>query len=65
MDAPRNFNIEISSGTIVKGLFLVLLAWFLFVLKDLVLVVLTAVVIASAAEPPTQWLMRRGISRVF
>jgi predicted PurR-regulated permease PerM len=65
MESPRNINIEINSSTIVKGLFFLLLAWFLFILKDLVLVVLTAVVIASAVEPPTQWLMRRGISRVF
>ena len=65
MEVPKNFNIEISASTIIKVLFIFLLAWFLFVLKDLVLVVLTAVVIASAVEPPTQWLMRRGISRVF
>lgn len=65
MESPRDINIQISSGTLVKGLFFVLLAWLMFVLKDLVLVVLTAVVIASAAEPPTQWFIRRGISRVF
>jgi len=65
MELPRDINIQISSGTIVKGLFFILFAWLLFVLKDLVLVVLTAVVIASAAEPPTQWFIRRGISRVF
>lgn len=65
MDAPRNINIEINSGTLIKGLFFVFLAWLLFVLKDIALVVLTAVVIASAVEPPTQWFIRRGMSRVF
>lgn len=65
MELPRNVNIEINAGTIAKGIFFVFLAWLLFTLKDLVLVVLTAVVIASAVEPPTQWFIRRGASRVF
>ncbi|MFA6095862.1 MAG: AI-2E family transporter, partial [Candidatus Paceibacterota bacterium] len=65
MEFPRNANIEISSATIIKTLAFLLVAWLLFILKDIVLVVLTAVVIASSVEPPVQWLIRRGISRVF
>jgi len=62
---PKNFNIEITAGTIVKGIFFVLLAYMLFLLKDVVLVVLTAVVIASSIEPLTKWFIRRSIPRLF
>lgn len=62
---PKNFNIEITAGTIVKGIFFILLAYMLFLLKDVVLVVLTAVVIASSIEPLTKWFIRRSIPRLF
>lgn len=60
----RNF-INISAGTIVKTIVIVLLFALLFVLKDLVLVLLLSIVVASAVEPGTQWLMRRKIPRLF
>lgn len=55
MDNLKNTNITISSGTMIKGILLVLLVAALFFLKDLVLVVLTAIVIATAIEPITKW----------
>ncbi len=58
-------SVEITTGTIARGIFLVILAYLLFVLKDIVLVVLTAVVIASSIEPAAKWLIRRSIPRVF
>lgn len=64
-DAPKSFNIEITSGTIAKTIFLVVLTYFLFQLKGLILVILTSVVIASAVEPAARWLIRRSIPRVF
>lgn len=64
-DAPNKYHVEITAGTIAKGIFLVVLTYFLFVLKDIVLVILTAVVIASAVEPLTKWFMRHAIPRVF
>ena len=64
-EVPKSFNIEITSGTIVKGIFFVLLTYLLFTLKSIVLVVLTAVVIASAIEPAAKWIIRKGIPRVF
>ncbi len=60
-----NTRIEITTGTIVKAILLVITAIVLFTLKDLVLVVLTAVVIASSVEPFIQWFMKRRIYRVF
>ncbi|MDP1625344.1 MAG: AI-2E family transporter [bacterium] len=64
-EAPKTFNIEITAGTIAKAIFLIFMAFLLFQLKGLVLVVLTAVVIASAVEPAAKWIIRHGIPRVF
>ncbi|MEN9621667.1 MAG: hypothetical protein RLZZ67_101 [Candidatus Parcubacteria bacterium] len=61
----KDTRIEITTGTIVKAILLVILAIVVFTLKDLVLVVLTAVVIASSVEPFIQWFMKHGIYRVF
>ncbi|HEU0080861.1 MAG TPA: AI-2E family transporter [Candidatus Paceibacterota bacterium] len=58
-------RIEITTGTIAKGILLVIAAWAVFALKDIILVVLTAVVIASAVEPGILWFIKRRIPRVF
>jgi len=44
-------RIEITTGTMLRGILLIIMVAFLFYLRDLVLVILTAVVIASAIEP--------------
>lgn len=59
------FVIAVTPGTIVQGLFIIVAFWLAFYLKDLLLVVLTAVVLASAIEPLTQWVMRRHVPRVL
>jgi len=56
--------IEVSSGTIVRAFSIVFILALLYSLFDLVLVVLTAVVIASAAEPATRWLGRYRVPRI-
>lgn len=61
----KQFTINISTGTIVTAILFGVLAWLLFVLKDLVLVVLTAIVIASAIEPAIKWFTRYRIPRVL
>lgn len=58
-------EIHISSGTIVRTIIIVTLfamAWFL---RDIILVVLTAVVLASAIEPLVRFIVRRGIPRLL
>jgi predicted PurR-regulated permease PerM len=61
----RNISISITAGTVVKTLVILALAWLLFQLRDLVLVVLVAVVIASAIEPGVRWLRQRKIPRIL
>jgi predicted PurR-regulated permease PerM len=61
----NRFTITISTGTIVTAILFVFLAWLLFVLRDLVLIVLTAVVLASAIEPAVKSFMRYRLPRVL
>ncbi|MEX0931713.1 MAG: AI-2E family transporter [Candidatus Paceibacterota bacterium] len=57
-------SITITSGTIIKVLLLLVTVYLLFVLKDIVMVILTSVVIASAVEPWTLWFEKRGMRRL-
>ena len=61
----REVNISITAGTVVKTLVILALAWFLFEIRDIVLIVLTAIVIASAVEPGVAALTRRRIPRII
>jgi predicted PurR-regulated permease PerM len=61
----REINISITSGTVVKTLVILALAWFLFEIRGIVLIVLTAIVIASAVEPGVASLHKRKIPRVI
>jgi len=61
----KNITININSGTIVRAILFVLLVGLLFYLKELVLVILTAVVIASSVEPMTKWFVRHKIPRLL
>ncbi|MDE2116721.1 MAG: AI-2E family transporter, partial [Patescibacteria group bacterium] len=64
-EVGRDPRIEITTGTIAKTILLLLATWAAFELKDIILVVLTAVVIASAVEPAVVWLIKRGLPRVL
>ena len=57
--------IQISSGTIIKVLLILVAFAAFYYLRDIVLVVLLAVVIASAVEPGTQWFLRRRVPRIL
>lgn len=57
--------IQISSGTITKAILIALGFAVFYYLRDIVLVVLLAVVIASAVEPGTRWFLRRRVPRIL
>lgn len=61
----RPVTINISGRTIALALFAVFLVALLYVLRDLVLVILVAIVIASAIEPAVKSLTKRRIPRVL
>ncbi|MDO8518486.1 MAG: AI-2E family transporter, partial [bacterium] len=60
----RDINFHITSGSIIKTILFLLLVAVLWFLRDIVLIVLTAVVIASAMEPGIHALVRRGVPRL-
>lgn len=61
----KNFNITISTGLIIRTLVILVLAFLLYKMLDLVLVVLTAVVLASAFEPLIKWFAKYKVRRLF
>lgn len=58
-------NFNISSGVIVKTIIVVGLFFLLYFLRDIVLVVLAAVLIASSMEPMIRWLKKYRVARVL
>ena len=57
-------SINITPGSIFKGILMVLGLFFLYYIKDIVLVVLVSVVIASGIEPLIKWFSKYRLSRV-
>jgi predicted PurR-regulated permease PerM len=56
-------TISITTGTIFKTVLILVLFYFLFFFRDLVLILLTAVVMASAVEPATKKVSSWGLPR--
>ncbi len=56
-------SIEFTTGTVIKTLMILFLVYLAFILRNLFLVILTSVVIASAIEPVTRWFVKRKIPR--
>ncbi len=63
MDEKGHFSITLTPATLFATVAIAALAWLLIYLKDLVLILLTAVVLASAVEPGIQWFMKRKLNR--
>jgi len=63
-EMPRDLPINISSGTIIRFFLILIGLVALYYLSDVVLVVVAAVIIASAVEPVVRRLKRYGIHRV-
>ena len=62
--AGERVQLEIASSTIIKTILLILLFVFLYILKDVVIIFLFALVIASGISPFANWLDERGFPRV-
>jgi len=58
-------HIHISTATILKGILWILFFVFLYVLKDVIIIFLFAIIIASAIAPFANWLDSRGFPRLF
>lgn len=64
MAAPKDVTVRITSGTVFTAVLIVILAALLYFLRDIVLVVLAGVVIASSIEPAVRFFMRYRLPRV-
>jgi predicted PurR-regulated permease PerM len=64
-ESHKKVTFSISTGTVVKILLIIGVAAMILYLLDIVLIILTAIVIASAIEPAIKWLTRRRIPRVL
>src|SRR3990172_3931730 len=58
-----NRTIEISSGTILRVIFILLLLWFIYLIRDIVLLLFIAIIIVSAIDPIVDRLQKRKIPR--
>src|SRR3989338_4616424 len=58
-------HVHISTGTILRALLLVLFFLFLYILQDVIIIFLFAIIIASAVTPFANWLDSRGLPRLF
>ncbi len=63
--SERPLSVTITPGTIVTVLLFLALAFLVWFLRDIVLVVLSAIVIASAIEPAVKFFSRRGLNRLL
>lgn len=61
----KNVTINITAGSVIKILIILSIAALLWFLRDLVLILLTSVVLASAMDPAVRIFMRAKLPRVF
>src|SRR3989338_654472 len=61
---PRT-KIEVTTGTLVRFLLLVVGLVFLYVIRDIVLIILVSIVVASSVEPLVRWFERYRFPRVL
>ena len=64
MSDKNHTVVQITTGTIVRTLGVLLLFWVGYLLRDLLLALVSAVVLASAIEPGTRWFVKQGLPRV-
>ena len=60
-----HIHVEINSGTIVRAVLIILFFVFLYLLKDVFIIFLFAIIIASAISPFANWLEERGFPRLL
>ncbi len=61
----RQLGISITSGTLIKAIVIGVAAYLVWILRDLLLLILTAIVIASAIEPGVVFFTRHRIPRLL
>jgi len=65
MPDVNHIHVEISTASIFRAILVVLFFVLLYLLKDILVVLLFAIIIASAIGPFASWLERKGIGRLW
>ncbi|HEY4514643.1 MAG TPA: AI-2E family transporter [Candidatus Paceibacterota bacterium] len=65
MDASNKNALTISTGTIIRVFAVAILCVALYYIRNVVLILLASLVIASAIEPAVRWLSKLGLPRVL
>src|SRR3989338_544306 len=60
-----HIHVEINTGTILRFILVILFFVFLYILKDVLIIFLFALVIASAISPFANWLDEKGFPRLL
>jgi len=63
--SDKKIPISITTGTIIKVIAILVMVFFLYLVRDIAMAVLLAVVIASGIEPAAGWFQKRKIPRVL
>ena len=58
-----NKAIEISSGTILRTILILILLWFLYLVLDILILLFLAIIIVSAIDPVVDWFQKKKIPR--
>src|SRR3989344_8529113 len=56
---PNHQTIEITTGTILRAILLILGVVFLYLVRDVLVILLLSIVIASAIEPGVRWFVMK------
>lgn len=62
---PDHIHVEINTSTILKAVLIILFFVFLYILKDVLIIFLFALIIASAISPFAAWLDEKGFPRLL
>lgn len=65
VNAMKEFYINISSKSIVKIVLTLLLLWFLYMIRDILLIIFVALIFASLIDPVADWCERKKIPRAL
>src|SRR4051812_45027094 len=66
MDSEKNVTyFRVESGTVMKVILVSFILWLAFFLRDIVLVIVMAVVVASSIEPSAKWFIKRKVPRTL
>ncbi|OHA17485.1 MAG: hypothetical protein A3G52_04575 [Candidatus Taylorbacteria bacterium RIFCSPLOWO2_12_FULL_43_20] len=65
MEPNKKMVLDVTPGTITKIILICLFFIFLFLIRDIILIVLAAIVLASSVEPVTVWFVKHNIKRTF